>query len=102
LNSCLNRLALLLKAGTAEHWPALGRLEWHSGFGPALGTSGPSLGANLLVSTNPLRLALLATLGVVLELLVVEKDLLAGCKNKLGAAVDTCEYSIGEFHGRLP
>jgi hypothetical protein len=42
-------------------------------------------------------------LGVVLELLVVEKDLLARCKNKFGAAVRALQYSIMEFHvGRLP
>jgi hypothetical protein len=35
-------------------------------------------------------------------LFVVEEDLLASRKNELGAAVDALEYSIGEFHGRLP
>jgi hypothetical protein len=49
-----------------------------------------------------LRLALLAALGIVLELFVVEEELLACRKNELGAAVDALEYSIGEFHGRLP
>jgi hypothetical protein len=32
----------------------------------------------------------------------VEEDLLAGCKNELGSAVDALQYAIGEFHGRLP
>jgi hypothetical protein len=41
-------------------------------------------------------------LGVVLELFIVEKELLARCKNKLGAAVNALQNSIGEFHGRLP
>jgi hypothetical protein len=41
-------------------------------------------------------------LGVVLELLIVEEKLLACCENKLGAAVNALEDSIGEFHGRLP
>jgi len=41
-------------------------------------------------------------LGVVLELLVVEEELLACCENKLGAAVNALQDSIGEFHGRLP
>jgi hypothetical protein len=44
---------------------------------------------------------LFAALGVVLELFVVEEDLLACRENKLGAAVNTREDSIGEFHGRL-
>ena len=41
-------------------------------------------------------------LGVVLELLIVEEELLACCENKLGAAVYALQDSIGEFHGRLP
>jgi hypothetical protein len=41
-------------------------------------------------------------LGVVLELLIVEEELLACREHKLGAAVDTLQDSIGEFHGRLP
>jgi hypothetical protein len=41
-----------------------------------------------LTSANALRLALLAALGVVLELFVVEEDLLAGREDKLGAAVN--------------
>jgi hypothetical protein len=96
------RFALLLEAAAAKHWPALGWLERNSGFGPALGTCGPGLGAHFLTAVNALRLALLAALGVVHKLFVVEKDLLAGCKNKLGAAVNACEDTIGEFHGRLP
>jgi hypothetical protein len=39
--------------------------------------------------------------GVVFELLIVEKELLAGRKNELGTAVDTLKNSIGEFHGQL-
>ncbi len=41
-------------------------------------------------------------LGVVLELFVVEEKLLACRENKLGAAVNTLQDSIGKFHGRLP
>jgi hypothetical protein len=40
--------------------------------------------------------------GVVLELLIVEEELFACCKNKLSAAVNALQDSIGEFHGRLP
>lgn len=49
-----------------------------------------------------LRLALFAMLGVVFELFIVEEDLLAGGKNKFGAAVAALQDSIGEFHDRLP
>jgi len=55
-----------------------------------------------LIAANALRLALLAALGVVRELFVVEKNLLAGCKNKIGAAVNALQDSIREFHSRLP
>jgi hypothetical protein len=41
-------------------------------------------------------------LGIIFELLVVEEQLLARGENKLGAAVNTLQHSIGEFHGRLP
>jgi hypothetical protein len=39
-------------------------------------------------------------LGIVLKLFVVEKDLLAGRKDKLGAAVAALQYSVCEFHGQ--
>ena len=55
-----------------------------------------------MVSSSALCLALLATLGVVFKLFVVEKDLLAGRKNELGTAVYARQNSIDEFHGRLP
>jgi hypothetical protein len=54
-----------------------------------------------LRTARTLRLALLAVFGVVLELFIVEKGLLAGRENELGAAVDTLQNSIGEFHGQL-
>jgi hypothetical protein len=54
-----------------------------------------------LRAARALRLALLAVFGVVFELFIVEKELLAGRKNELGAAVDTLQNSIGEFHGQL-
>jgi hypothetical protein len=43
-----------------------------------------------------------AMFGVVLELFIVEKQLLAGREHKLGAAIVALQYSVGEFHGRLP
>jgi hypothetical protein len=51
-----------------------------------------------LRAARALGLALLAVLGVVFELLVVEEDLLTGGENKLGSAVAALQYSIGEFH----
>jgi hypothetical protein len=45
---------------------------------------------------------LLASLGVVLELLVVEKQLLARGEYKFFAAINALQDSIRKFHGRLP
>jgi hypothetical protein len=49
-----------------------------------------------------LCLALFAALWVVFEILVVKEQLLARSKDKFGAAINTLEYLIREFHGRLP
>ena len=92
---------VLLKARAAQHRPALRRLEGNGGLRAALRARRARLGPHPLRSARALRLALLAVFGVVLELFIVEKELLAGRKNKLGAAVDTLQDSIGEFHGRL-
>jgi hypothetical protein len=93
---------LLLETDTAQYRPALGGLEGNGCLLAALRTGGPCLWTNPLTTTNALRLALLTALGIVLELFVVEKDLLARGKDKLRPAVDALQYSIGEFHGRLP
>lgn len=95
-------LRLLLKTAPAQYGPALSGLEWNSGFGPAFRTNRAGLGPNLLIATHAFGLALLAALGIVLELFVVEKNLLSCGEDKLSAAVDTCEDAIGKFHGRLP
>jgi hypothetical protein len=55
-----------------------------------------------VTASDTFGLALLAALGIVFELLVVEKDLLASREDELGAAVNALEDSICEFHGRLP
>jgi hypothetical protein len=49
-----------------------------------------------------LRLALLAVFGIVLELFIVKKQLLASREHKFGPAVIALQYFVSEFHGRLP
>jgi hypothetical protein len=93
---------LFLEATAAQHRSALGWFEGDCRLCSALRTRGPGFGTNLLISANALGLALFASLRVVLELFVVEENLLASSKNKLGAAVNARQYSIGEFHDRLP
>ena len=93
---------LLLETGAAQHRPALRRFEWNRGFGPTLRAGCPGLGSDPGVTAGAFGLALLTTLGVVFELFVVEKELLACCEDEIGAAVYTFQYAILEFHGRLP
>jgi hypothetical protein len=40
-----------------------------------------------------------ATLGLVLELLIVEKQLFSRGKNEVGPAVNALQYLVLEFHG---
>jgi hypothetical protein len=47
---------------------------------------------------HALRLAVLATLGLILEVLVAEKDLFPSSKNELSPAIDAGQYLILEFH----
>jgi hypothetical protein len=47
---------------------------------------------------NPLRFAVLAPLGFVPELLVVEKQLLPGREYKIRPAVNALQHLVLEFH----
>ena len=47
---------------------------------------------------DPLALAILATLRLVLELLVVEKQLFTSGKDEIRTAVDALEYFVLELH----
>ena len=91
----------LLETRTAENRSTLGRLKRNSRFRAAGGTRRPSLGTNPS-ATRSLCLALLAVLGVVLKLFVVEKQLLTRGEHKLNPAVRTLQHSVDKFHGRLP
>ena len=95
-------LGQALEAGATEDWPSLGGFEGDGGFRATLGTVGSGLRADALRAAASFGLALFAVPGVVFELFVVKKDLLACRKDKLRAAVIAFQDSIGEFHGRLP
>jgi hypothetical protein len=73
-------------------------LERDRGLRPTLRTRGPRLGADSGAAAHTLRFALLAMLGIVLELFVVEEKLLAGRKYKVGTAIVALQNSIDEFH----
>jgi hypothetical protein len=93
---------LPLEAGTAQHRPALRRLEWNRCFGPTLRAGCPRLCADPSITADAFGLALFAALRVVFELLIVKEELLACREDETGATVYTFQYAILEFHGRFP
>ena len=80
----------------------MGRLERNCRVGAACRTVCPRLRTNPPRSAYALCFALLAVLGQVLELPVMEKHLFVRSKDELRSAVDALQYTIGEFHCRLP
>jgi len=97
-----HRFSHSLETAAAEHGSALGGLKGDSGFGSAFRTGGTSFRAHFLAAADPFRLALLAALGVVLELLVVEKKLLTRGEYELCPAINARQDSVCILHGRLP
>jgi hypothetical protein len=99
--SCLSPL---LEALTAKDGSALGRLKGHRSFLAALRTNRSSL--NLVVALRrgypqhsySLCLTNFATLGLVLELLVMKKQLFTRRKDEVRAAVYTLQYLVLKFH----
>jgi len=64
-------------------------------LGVAVGLSGRRRRAE---HRNPLGLAGLATLGFVLELLVVKEKLFPGSENEITPTVDTLQHLVLKFH----
>jgi hypothetical protein len=97
----------LLEALPTEDGPALRRFEGHSSLLPTPGTTGSGLHSRVVAwrgasqGGDAFRFAGFTTFGLVLELFVVEKELFTGSKNEVGAAVDTFQNLILEFHGEL-
>jgi len=90
---------LLSEAGAAKHGSSLRWPERNGCVLTAFGAFCPGLAADLLLSVRAPCIAPFAALGVVFELFIVEEQLFARRKHKLGGAVDTRQYSIGEIHG---
>ena len=90
-------LPFLLKTFAAEHRPALRRLERDRRFQTTRRASSSGLRA-YTTATGTLCFALLAVLGVVLELFVVKKQLFPGRKDEIGPTVDTLQHLVLEFH----
>ena len=94
----------LLKALAAQYRPPLCGTERNSGFFPALRAIRPRLDLSVALSLggaenrDPLSLAGLTTLGLILELLIVEKQLFAGGKDEIRTAIDALECLVLELH----
>jgi hypothetical protein len=97
----------LLEAFLAEDRAPLCRTERHGCVFAARGTGGLGFDATIHRRTrcdpvSPLGLTGLAALGLVLELLVGEEELFAGCPNEFGSAVHTPQGLVLELHRSPP
>jgi hypothetical protein len=100
--------SLLRETFAAENWTSLRWAKGDRGLLAALRAGGAGFDAGELVQVTPRRwgaeygrafgLAGFAALGFVPELFVVEKKLLPGGEDKVGAAVDAGQYLILKFH----
>jgi hypothetical protein len=97
------------EAFPAKNGAALRGAEGHSGIFAALGAGGASFYPGVVVSLAAgrgsgaengyaLRLASLAALGFVFELLVVEKQLFAGGEDEFRTAIAAGQYLVLKFH----
>jgi hypothetical protein len=100
-------LPALLKAFPTENRPSLSWFEGDGCFLAALGTDGAcfDLGeASARVrgrsaeDSHSFRFARLTAFGLVLELLVVKKQLLARSEDEIGAAIDAFQNLVLKFH----
>jgi hypothetical protein len=84
------------KALAAIDWPALCWLKWHRGFPTALRAGGHGFRFGKARGRGALAFgfAILATLGLVFEIFVVEEVLFPRCKDKLRSAINALENAI--------
>ena len=110
LSRCCGR-TLPLEAFPAQYRTTLRGLERDSCLFAASGACGARLhllveiaaaGSAMSHIRRALRLAILATLGFVLELFIVEKELFAGGKYEVVTAIHALQVSVLEFHFRSP
>jgi len=105
----------VLKTFAAQHRTPLRRTKRNRGFFSALRTVRPGLGLRVGMSAGrtlrrsvrhqadakdcrSLALAVFATFGFVLELLIVEEQLFAGCEHEFRATIDALQSLVLEFH----
>lgn len=78
------------------------RFERHRGFGSTCRAIGPRFGAYGGTAGGTLGFAQFAAFGIVLELLVVKKELFPGGKYEIVAAVAAVKNFVDEIHGLPP
>ena len=89
----------MLEARAAQHRAALRRLERNGRFRAAFAADGTSFCPYPSPGTGcALDLALLASLGIVLELFVMEEELLSRGKDEIISAVHALQYFVDELH----
>jgi hypothetical protein len=78
-------------------------LKGNRSFGSAFGTNRPGFSAHPIAgSSHAFDLALFAALWIILKLFVVKKQLFAGGKDEVVAAVRTFQNLVDEIHTRPP
>ena len=90
--------AFLLEATATQYRTTLGRLEGDGRFRSALRADRSRFRASRAGTGSAPGFALLAPLGVILELLVEEKQLLTGSEHEIVPAVHTFENLVDELH----
>jgi hypothetical protein len=93
------------EAFAAVNRASLGRFEGNRGFTAALRAlrGGFGFGKTGSRRTGALGLAGLATLGLILEVLVVEEVLFSRCENKIRVAIHAFEHAVLKLrHGLIP
>jgi hypothetical protein len=106
--SCRSDVPLLRETLAAEDGATLGWAEGDSGFFATLRTYRTGFDPREMMripqalwvrkNGHTLGLAVLAALGLILEVLIAEKDLFPGSKNELAPAIDAGQYLVIEFH----
>ena len=85
-----------METRAAQHWPQLARHEGNDRGGATCGTRHARLHTRAHIYA--LCLALLATLGVILELLFTKENLLADAENEWLSALNAGQGFIAVFH----
>jgi len=94
--------ALPLKAFAAQYWTPLRRLERNRGLMTAVRAGGAGFRTYRRSARGPLRLAKLAPLRIVPELLVMKEKLFPCGEYKLIPAIHTLKNLVDELHLSFP